>query len=46
MIEQRRTRLDFDADLNVTRVENPPAPEVAEPEFVEELLTYLSEPAA
>lgn len=45
MTEQLRTRLDFDADLNVTRVDNPPAPEVAEEEFVEELFAYLAEVA-
>lgn len=42
MIEQRRTRFDFDADLNVTRVENPPVPEVAEVEFCDELFAYLA----
>jgi hypothetical protein len=43
MSEQRRTRLNFDADLNVTRLDDAPAPEVAEEEFCDELFAYLAE---
>ena len=41
MNDTRRTRLDFEADLKVTRTDNPPEPEVAESEFVDELMAYL-----
>lgn len=42
MIEQHRTRLNFDADLNVTRLDDAPAPEVAEEQFCDELFAYLA----
>jgi len=45
MSEQRRTRLDFDADLVVTRTDDPPEAQQPEVEPMADLIEYLAEVA-